>query len=58
MFSQRDIVDALKERGIKGKFKTMFGGAGTTREWIKQIGADGWAENGADAVTEARKLLG
>lgn len=58
MFSQRDIVNALKERGIKDKFKTMFGGAGTTREWIKQIGADGWAENGADAVTEARKLLG
>ena len=58
MFSQRDIVNALKERKTRDKFKTMFGGAGTTREWIKEIGADGWAENGAEAVTEARKLLG
>jgi trimethylamine corrinoid protein len=58
MFSQREIVAALKERGVRDKFKTMFGGAPTTPEWIKQIGADGWAENGAEAVTVARKLLG
>ncbi len=58
MFSQREIVAALKERGVRDKFKTMFGGAPTTPEWIKEIGADGWAENGAEAVTVARKLLG
>ena len=58
MFSQREIVNALKERKVRDQFKTMFGGARTTPEWIKQIGADGWAENGADAVTEARRLLG
>ncbi len=58
MFSQREIVNALKERGIRDKFKCMFGGAPTTPEWIKQIGADGWAENGAEAVTVARKLMG
>jgi trimethylamine corrinoid protein len=58
MFSQREIVNALKERKVRDQFKTMFGGAPTTPEWIKQIGADGWAENGAEAVTVARKLLG
>jgi len=58
MFSQREIVNALKERGIRDKFKCMFGGAPTTPEWIKQIGADGWAENGAEAVEVARKLMG
>ena len=58
MFSQRDIVNALKERGIRDKFKTMFGGAPTTPEWIKTIGADGWAENGAEAVGVAKKILG
>jgi trimethylamine corrinoid protein len=58
VFSQREIVNNLKERGIRDKFKTMFGGAPTTPEWIKQIGADGWAENGAEAVEVARKLLG
>lgn len=58
MFSQRDIVNALKERKIRDKFKCMFGGAPTTPEWIKQIGADGWAENGAEACDVARKLLG
>jgi len=58
MFSQRDIINALKERGIRDKFKTMFGGAPTTPEWIKTIGADGWAENGAEAVGVAKKILG
>ena len=58
MFSQRDIVANLKERGVRDKFKCMFGGAPTSQEWIKEIGADGWAENGAEAVAVARKLLG
>lgn len=58
MYSQRDIVNALKERGIRDQFKCMFGGAPTTPEWIKEIGADGWAENGAEAVEVARKLMG
>jgi trimethylamine corrinoid protein len=58
MFSQREIVKTLKERGVRDKFKCMFGGAPTTPEWIKEIGADGWAENGAEAVTVARKLMG
>ena len=58
MFSQRDIVANLKERGVRDKFKCMFGGAPTSQEWIKEIGADGWAENGAEAVEVAKKLLG
>ena len=58
MFSQRDIVANLKERGTRAKFKCMFGGAPTSQEWIKEIGADGWAENGAEAVEVPKKLLG
>lgn len=58
MPSQRDIVNTLKERGIRDQFKCMFGGAPTTPEWIKQIGADGWADNGAEAVEVAKRIMG
>jgi trimethylamine corrinoid protein len=56
MPSQREIMNELKDRGIKDKFKCIFGGAPTSREWVDQIGADGWAENAADAVDIVKEL--
>ena len=50
MPSQREIVDELKDRGIRDKFKCVFGGAPTSQEWVDQIGGDGWADNAAAAV--------
>jgi corrinoid protein of di/trimethylamine methyltransferase len=50
MPSQREIVNELKDRGIRDKFKCVFGGAPTSQEWVDQIGGDGWADNAAAAV--------
>jgi methanogenic corrinoid protein MtbC1 len=38
--------------------KVMVGGAPVTRRYAKEIGADGYGENAAEAVDEARRLLG
>jgi len=57
MPSQREIVNELKDRGIRDQFKCMFGGAPTSQEWADQIGADGWAENAAAGVDLAASLL-
>jgi len=58
MISQQEIINTLKERGIRDKYKCVFGGAVTSAEWIKEIGADGWAENGAEAVDVVKKVMG
>lgn len=57
MPSQRDIVKLLEEVGIRGNLKVMFGGAPVTKEWVDQIGADGFADNAADAVVVAKELM-
>jgi trimethylamine corrinoid protein len=56
MSSQREIMVELKERCIQDKFKCIFGGAPTSKEWVEQIGADGWAENAAEAVEIVNEL--
>jgi trimethylamine corrinoid protein len=56
MPAQREIINELKDRGIKNKFKCLFGGAPTSQEWADRIGADGWAENAAEAVDVANEL--
>ena len=58
MPGQREIIAGLEERGIRDKFKCMFGGAPVTQEWVTKIGGDGYADNAADAVRVARKLKG
>jgi len=56
MPGQREIIAGLEERGIRDKFKCMFGGAPVTQEWVTKIGGDGYADNAADGVRIARKL--
>lgn len=57
MPAQRDIVKLLEEVGMRGNVKVMFGGAPVTKEWVDQIGADGYADNAADAVIVAKELM-
>lgn len=57
MPAQRDIVNGLAEIGIRDQVKTMFGGAPVSQEWVDKIGADGYADNAADAVKVAIELM-
>ncbi len=57
MPAQREIMEELVDRGIKDKFKCLFGGAPTSQEWTDKIGADGWAENAAEAVDVVNELV-
>jgi trimethylamine corrinoid protein len=58
MPAQREIIQELKDRGIRDKFKCLFGGAPTSQEWADQIGADGWADNAAAGVDLVTELMG
>jgi trimethylamine corrinoid protein len=57
MPSQREIITELIDRGIRDKFKCLFGGAPTSQEWCDQIGADGWADNAAAGVELVTELM-
>jgi len=50
MPGQKDIVDILKEKGIRDKYHVIVGGAPVTQEWAQECGADSWGENAAKTV--------
>lgn len=54
---QRDIIELLKEEGMRDKVKVMIGGAPATQAWADKIGADCYAENASEAVAKAKELL-
>jgi len=56
MLNQRRLIEMLKERGLRGRFKVLVGGAPVTRKWAEDIGADGYGENALAAVKLAVAL--
>jgi corrinoid protein of di/trimethylamine methyltransferase len=58
MLGQRDVIAALESAGLRQDVKVMVGGAPVTPEWAVEIGADGFGEDAARAVTLARELVG
>lgn len=58
MLRQRDVIEALDDVGLRPKVKVMVGGAPVTREWVHEIGADGYSEDAIGAVQVAMKLVG
>ena len=57
MEHQKTIEDLLKEAGMKGKVKTMVGGAPVTQMWADQIGADGYSIDAMTACKKAEELI-
>jgi corrinoid protein of di/trimethylamine methyltransferase len=58
MVRQKDVVEALDDLNMRPKVKVMVGGAPVSREWVEEIGADGYSEDAISAVDVARGLLG
>jgi dimethylamine corrinoid protein len=54
---QRDVIEMLKEQGMRDGVKVMVGGAPATQAWADKIGADCYAENASEAVVKAKELL-
>jgi corrinoid protein of di/trimethylamine methyltransferase len=58
MVRQRDVIEAVEDMGMRPGVKVMVGGAPVTREWVDEIGADGFSEDAVGAVVVAKQLLG
>ena len=37
---QKEIIDLLRDKGLRDKYKVIIGGAPTTQQWADEIGAD------------------
>ncbi len=57
MTKQREVVEALREAGLRGDVKVMVGGAPVTEEWVEEIGADACGLDAGSAVSVALGLM-
>jgi len=57
MPGQREIIEFLKEKGVREKYHVILGGAPVTREWVKECGADSWGENAGVAVEILERVM-
>jgi corrinoid protein of di/trimethylamine methyltransferase len=52
-----EVINALKEAGIRDQVKIMVGGAPVTEEYAQEIGADMYAANAAAAVDKVKESV-
>lgn len=57
MEHQRTIEELLKQQNLKGKFKTMIGGAPVSQDWADKIGADGYSHDAMTCCQKAAELM-
>ena len=52
-----EVINALKEAGIRDQVKVMIGGAPVTEEFAKEIGADVYGANAGSSVDKGKEAL-
>ena len=57
MPNMKEVVAKFVESGIRGKVKILVGGAPLTAEYAREIGADGYAPDAAEAADLAQALV-
>ena len=57
MPTQKEVIDALEEMGLRDKYAVILGGGPVSQKWADEIGADGYAQNAVEAVELVKKLM-
>lgn len=57
MTRMKEVIDFLKENGVREKVKVMVGGATLNQRFADEYGADGYAPDAAQASVLAKRLL-
>ena len=50
MVNMKEIIEALKENGVRDKVKVLIGGAAVSNEYANEIGADAYCVDGFEAI--------
>jgi 5-methyltetrahydrofolate--homocysteine methyltransferase len=56
MLAQKDVINAIKEAGLRDKVKIMVGGAPVTQSFADEIGADAYTPDAASAAEVCRQF--
>ena len=57
MIHMPEVIEALKQAGLRNSIKVIIGGAPVTQEYADKIGADGYAPDAASATKLAKNLV-
>jgi 5-methyltetrahydrofolate--homocysteine methyltransferase len=57
MVYMKEVIQGLKEQGVRDGLKVIIGGAPITQDYSNEIQADGYAPDAASAVDLVKKLL-
>ena len=58
MPAMKEVVELLEERGLPGRIKVIVGGARVSEEFAREIGADAYGYDAANAVERVKALVG
>lgn len=56
LVEQENVIKALEAEGLRSAVKVMIGGGAVNQDWAEEIGADGYAEDAAEAVLVAKEI--
>jgi methanogenic corrinoid protein MtbC1 len=54
---QKEIISLLKDKGLRGKYKVVVGGAPVNQKWAEEIGADLYSPDAGSAPRTIAELL-
>lgn len=54
---QKEIINLLKDKGLRGKYKVVVGGAPVNQKWAEEIGADLYSPDAGTAPRMIGELL-
>jgi 5-methyltetrahydrofolate--homocysteine methyltransferase len=57
MPQMKAVVDLVRQRGLAGRLKVIIGGAPVTADYAREIGADAYGYDAANAVDTVNRLF-
>jgi corrinoid protein of di/trimethylamine methyltransferase len=57
MVGMQRVIDLLRQRGLRDRYKVMIGGCPCSPAFAEEIGADAFGANATEAVRIARRLV-
>jgi 5-methyltetrahydrofolate--homocysteine methyltransferase len=57
MVNMQPVIELVERRGLRGTVRTIVGGAPLTEAFAREVGADGYGFDAANAVQRVRALL-
>jgi len=56
-YYQKQVIDYLRDAGVRNKYYVVVGGAPVSPEWATEIGADGYARTAIGATQLLKRLV-